>query len=50
VDGSELLKGETRQLLITGPQHPEGALYRVTNIKSERALHYMLRAEPRTQA
>lgn len=32
-------------LVITGPEHPEGANYRVTSIRTDRALRYMVRAE-----
>jgi hypothetical protein len=38
--------GETLHLLITGPQHPTGAKYRVTSVGCDRALHYTIRAEP----
>jgi hypothetical protein len=44
--GDALERGETRFLRITGPKHPDGALYQVTQVKAERALRYMLQAKP----
>jgi hypothetical protein len=38
--------GATRYVLITGPQHPNGAVYRITDISAERPLRYMLKAAP----
>ena len=38
--------GATRGLLIKGPKHPTGALYRITDLQNERALRYMLRGSP----
>jgi hypothetical protein len=42
----ELTRGSTRYVVITGPKHPSGARYRLTRIDAQRALRYMLRAEP----
>lgn len=46
IRGDNLLKGDARYLVITGPTHPNGAKYRITKITSERALHYMIQAKP----
>lgn len=45
-----LATGATRYLRITGPSHPDGAKYRIKRVSSERALRYMVRAEPVTEA
>jgi len=44
--GDLLETGDTLHLLITGPNHPEGALYRIKDIKSDKALNYRIRAIP----
>lgn len=44
-----LATGGTRHLLITGPNHPTGAKYRIIDIDSSMALHYMIRAVPVSQ-
>jgi hypothetical protein len=44
--GDNLETGAVRLLRITGPMHPRGADYRITSVKSERALHYLITAEP----
>jgi hypothetical protein len=44
--GEDLDTGAVRLLRITGPKHPEGADYRITDVKCERALHYLITAEP----
>ncbi len=41
-----LERGATRHVRITGPKHPDGARYRITEIRAERALRYMIRAVP----
>lgn len=46
LQAESLAVGGTRYLVITGPQHPSGAKYRVTNFSADRAFHYMIRAEP----
>jgi hypothetical protein len=42
----DIQTGATRYVLITGPQHPSGAIYRITDISAERPLRYMLKAAP----
>ncbi len=44
--GSGLPTGAIRHLRITGPMHPEGAVYRITRIDASKALHWMIQAEP----
>lgn len=44
--GADLAVGAVRLLRITGPKHPNGADYRITDVKCERALHYLITAEP----
>ncbi len=44
--GHDLLTGETLHVRITGPNHPTGALYRVTQIQGEKAFHYTIQARP----
>jgi hypothetical protein len=46
IDGSTLIKGEVRMLRIVGPQHPTGAVYQITRISADRALHYTIQATP----
>jgi hypothetical protein len=46
IQGTALLQGDTLHVKITGPKHPNGALYRVTKINADRALRYMITAEP----
>lgn len=46
LDGSDLETSDTRQLRITGPQHPNGALYRVKALNADSALHYTIVAVP----
>lgn len=45
-----LTAGGTLQLLITGPQHPSGAVYEVTTSSGDHALHYSLQAKPVAQS
>lgn len=49
-DGTPLDTGDVLHLLITGPTHPNGALYKVVDITSDRALHYTLRATPGSES
>lgn len=44
--GDNLQPGDKLYLRITGPRHPDGALYRITQLKAEKALRYMLQAQP----
>ena len=38
--------GDVCYLKITGPNHPDGALYRVTDRAFERGIHYKIQAKP----
>jgi hypothetical protein len=44
--GALLAKGETLHLKLTGPSHPNGALYRVAHAHQEKALNFVIRAKP----
>ncbi len=44
--GDSLSDTDARYLLITGPKHPNGARYRITDLKADRPFRYMLRAAP----
>ncbi len=44
--GDGLSTGQTLHVRITGPNHPSGATYRVTEAHCDRALRYMLTAQP----
>lgn len=44
--GGDLTTGDMLQLLITGPNHPDGALYRIKDIKADKALNYKITAIP----
>lgn len=46
LDGSALTAGQVRHLWIVGPQHPNGAAYKVTKLTADRALHYTIQATP----
>ncbi len=46
LDGRDLDTGDVRLLRITGPRHPSGADYRILDVKTERALHYLIIACP----
>jgi hypothetical protein len=46
IDGTDLTRGGTLHLRITGPNHPDGALYRIIRIRRDKALSYLIRAEP----
>ena len=39
-------RGDTVHVRITGPNHPDGAMYRVTDVQSHRAFRYMIQAQP----
>lgn len=47
---TSIATGETRHLRITGPAHPDGALYVVENVSTGSALHYMVQAKPASDA
>jgi hypothetical protein len=38
-----MVNGQTRMLLITGAKHPNGALYRITDVDQQKALRIMIR-------
>lgn len=42
---ADVFAGTARYLLITGPRHPDGAKYRITNVDAQKALRYMIRAQ-----
>jgi hypothetical protein len=42
----QLDRGMTRFLRITGPKHPDGALYEITQVKADRSLNYKIQAKP----
>jgi len=46
LQGDALSAGDTHQLLITGPNHPNGAIYAIKRIECDRALHYKIQAAP----
>lgn len=46
IAGYDLTAGQTLHVRITGPNHPTGALYRVTQIQGEKAFHYTITARP----
>lgn len=46
LSGVNLEQGEVRLLRLTGPGSPDGADYRITGVKTDRALHYMITAVP----
>lgn len=41
-----VIQGSTVALRIMGPQHPQGAMYRITQVNAEKGLHYTLVAKP----
>jgi len=47
--GTDVDTGDTVYLRITGPHHPNGALYRLRHVHQERATQIMLEAEPVTE-
>jgi len=44
--GEALATGKLLLIRITGPQHPDGADYRIRKISLDRALHFTIQAEP----
>lgn len=44
-----LEQGESLLVRITGPKHPNGALYTVVNVQADRALRYVMRCKPRAE-
>lgn len=42
----ELARGRTLHVKLTGPEFPTGALFAVSEVKTDRALRWMLRAIP----
>jgi hypothetical protein len=46
IRGDALERGETRFVRITGPKHPDGALYQITRITADRAMNYRIQAKP----
>lgn len=46
LNGDALARGETIHVRITGPNHPTGAMYRLTDVKADRPFRYMLQAQP----
>lgn len=41
-----LHNGQTRHAIVTGPGHENGTMMRVREVKTDRALHYMLTLSP----
>jgi hypothetical protein len=46
LNGADLTDGQVRLLRITGPNHPNGADYRIKGVSADRALRYMITATP----
>lgn len=46
LDGRDLETGDALYLLITGPNEPDGTVYRIQDITAHKALNYRLRATP----
>ena len=44
--GRGATKGQTFHVRITGPNHPSGAVYELTNTTLDKALHYTIQAKP----
>lgn len=44
--GADLERGDVRLLRITGPQHPNGADYRIVSVSADRALRHVITAIP----
>lgn len=44
--GTSLAVGDTLDLLITGPKHPNGQRYTIKRITADSALHYVLECAP----
>ncbi len=45
-----LASGQVRHLVITGPKVPDGARYRIIDVRAERALRYMITAQAESEA
>lgn len=45
-NAAALGRGQTLHLKITGPQHPRGAIYRITNLSADHSMHYTITAAP----
>lgn len=46
LQGLNLERGDERYVRITGPQHPNGALYRIIKVTCDRPLRHVIHAEP----
>lgn len=46
LSGANLAGGVGRYLLIAGPNHPDGALYRIKSVDAQKALKVVVVAEP----
>ena len=46
----DLARGQVRNLWITGPKVPDGARYRILDVKADRALRYMITAQSEGEA
>lgn len=46
LDGDAVTVAETLDFRITGPRHPNGAIYRLHKSVRDRALHYTLQVSP----
>lgn len=44
--GEDAVTGEIFKIRITGPRHPDGAIYRMAQVHEDQALHYTLRGAP----
>ena len=49
-NGDGLTRGDGQHIKVTGPQHPEGALYRIKNCNVDHALRIVLVCLPVTPA
>lgn len=48
--GDDLTNGQMHMLRITGPMHPNGALYTIKSVMADHAMHYTLRAFPLSES
>lgn len=46
ITGADMTVGQVRLLRITGPQHPDGADYKILSVQCDHALHITVRAAP----
>jgi len=46
--GADAIAKQALQFRITGPRHPDGAIYALLDSNEERALHYKIRLRPVT--